>query len=200
MHINPDTALDLIEGRADLSRTEDCAAHLQSCTACREQMEEWRQMHSLLKRQHLASAPPWVMSRAISIIQNAEERRETSGIRQVIASLVFDSFAQPALAGARGAMDARQLVLRAQEFDIHLKIWGESEQRQLVGQILPRGEIRFVDEAKLHLLRNGERFDSTATDDFGEFQFKDIPQGLLSLQVDLPHLTVVGALNMMDMR
>jgi hypothetical protein len=199
MHINPDTALDLIEGHGEPSQNEFWTAHMKTCTTCSEQMEEWRQMHSLLQRKHLTSAPPWVMNKAVGVFQSPATH-ENTGIRRVIASIVFDSFSQPALAGARGAMDARQLVLRANEFDIHLKIWGENEQRQLVGQILPRGATQFVDEAKLHLLRNGERFDTTATDHFGEFQFRDVPQGLLSLQVDLPHLTVVGALNMMDMR
>jgi hypothetical protein len=31
-------------------------------------------------------------------------------------------------------------------------------------------------------------------DQFGGFQFEEVPQGILSLQIDLPKLTVVGAL------
>ena len=199
MHLSLDTALDLIEGRADSSQIEFWMNHIGACKSCGDQMEQWRHMKELLARNHLESAPDWLVKKAVGVFGSTEERKE-SGFRRLVASLVFDSFAQPALAGARGAADARQLVLRAEEFDIHLKIWGEHEQRHMVGQILPRGEAMFVDEAKLHLIRNGERFESTLSDNFGEFQFRDIPQGLLSLQVDLPHLTVVGALNMMDMR
>ena len=199
MHLTIETALDLIEGRAEGSQTDSLMSHMGTCPQCTELMNEWGHMEGLLRRAHLENAPQWVMNKAIALMETAVEPKP-SGIRQLVASLVFDSFAQPSLAGARGATDSRQLVLRAEDFDIHLKVWGEQEQRHLVGQILPRGQNRFIDEAKLHLLRNGERFESTASDDFGEFQFKDIPQGLLSLQIDLPHLTVVGALNMMDMR
>jgi hypothetical protein len=64
------------------------------------------------------------------------------------------------------------------------------------GQILARGAPVPVDGARLHLLRDGERLATTVADKLGEFQFKDVPEGLLSLQVDLPHLTVVGALRL----
>lgn len=117
-------------------------------------------------------------------------------IRQVLASLVFDSFAQPSLAGARGgATTARQMVLRAEGFDIHVKIWGVTPCRHMAGQVLARGDGAFMHRARLHLIRDGERYSSTAVDKFGEFEFEAVPEGFLSLQVDLPHLTVVGTLN-----
>ena len=117
-------------------------------------------------------------------------------IRQVLASLVFDSFAQPTLAGARGgATISRQMVLRAEGYDIHLKIWGVAPRRRMAGQVLARNEGSFVHGARLHLIRDGERFSSIAIDKFGEFEFEVVPEGFLSLQVDLPHLTVVGTLS-----
>ena len=49
------------------------------------------------------------------------KRANLENAPQALASLVFDSFAQPALAGARGgAAMSRQIVLRAEGFDIHL--------------------------------------------------------------------------------
>jgi len=64
----------------------------------------------------------------------------------------------------------------------------------MAGQVLARNEGSFVHEARLHLIRDGERFGSTAVDKFGEFEFETVPEGFLSLQIDLPHLTVVGPL------
>jgi len=123
--------------------------------------------------------------------------REEKGftMRSVLATLIFDSFVQPAMAGARGAAAARQLVMRAEEFDIHVKIWGEQHHKQMLGQLLPRSGKDFVRAARFHLLRNGERLETTATDEMGEFHFTDVPEGDLSLQIDLPNLTVIGALN-----
>jgi hypothetical protein len=143
----------------------------------------------------LQGSAPHGLERAFNILAAAQAAPSISRLRHVSASIVFDSFQQPALAGVRGAETAaRQLVLRAEDFDIHLKIWGEQHQRQLLGQMLTRSGIEFPDSAHFHLLRNGERVESTSMDDMGEFHFRNIPEGDLSLQIDLPHLTVVGAL------
>ena len=152
---------------------------------------------ALLKRAHLENAPQSLLRSAARIFgRQAHHLPKSFTIRQVLASLVFDSFAQPSLAGARGgAAMGRQMVLRAEGFDIHLKIWGVTPGRRLTGQILARGEGAFVHRARLHLIRDGERYGSTVADKFGEFEFELIPEGFLSLQIDLPHLTVVGSLN-----
>src|SRR5947207_14451285 len=75
----------------------------------------------LLKRANLENAPQSLLRNAEHMFDQQSEQPLT--IRQVLASLVFDSLAQPALAGARGggAM-SRHMVLRAEGFDIHLKI------------------------------------------------------------------------------
>jgi hypothetical protein len=119
-----------------------------------------------------------------------------SAAKPATASTLFDSHAQPTLAGTRGAADARHLVLRAEGFDIHVKIWGTTPNRQMAGQILARGAALPVEGARLHLLRDGERLSTTLADILGEFTFNNVPEGLLSLQVDLPNLTVVGALSL----
>jgi hypothetical protein len=155
-------------------------------------------LDELLKRANLENAPQAVLRRAERVFAPAAAAPSSGIIRQVLASLLFDSLAQPALAGARssgGVTSQRQIVLRAEGFDIHLKIWGVTPGKRLAGQILPRGEGSFVQAARLHLIRDGERYDSTAVDKFGEFEFENLPEGFLSLQIDLPHLTVVGTLN-----
>src|SRR5262249_23324584 len=94
-----------------------------------------------------------------------------------------------------GETTARQVVLRAEEFDIHVKIWGDQDRRQMLGQLLPRSGEDFMQAARFHLLRNGERLDTTLVDEIGEVHFTHVPEGNLSLQIDLPNLTVIGALN-----
>jgi hypothetical protein len=88
--------------------------------------------------------------------------------------------------------------MRAEEFDIHIKIWGDRSRRQILGQLLPRNSKDFVQSARFHLLRNGQRIESTTNDEMGEFNFTDVPEGDLSLQIDLPNLTVIGALNIQE--
>jgi hypothetical protein len=116
-----------------------------------------------------------------------------SSAKPTIAATFFDS---QTAAGMRGSMDTRHLVLRSEGFDIHVKILGGSPKKQMTGQILARGVAVPVAGARLHLLRDGERLAITIADKLGEFSFSDVPEGQLSLQIDLPHLTVVGALNL----
>jgi hypothetical protein len=155
-------------------------------------------LDELLKRANLESAPQSVLRRAERVFDGSKPAAPSSGtLRKILASLVFDSLTQPSLAGARGTTTTmqRQLVLRAEGFDIHLKMWGVTPSRRIAGQILSRGESSFVSSARLHLIRDGERYNSTTVDKFGEFEFEKVPEGFLSLQIDLPHLTVVGTLN-----
>jgi hypothetical protein len=193
MHLNSEVVLDLLDGRTDSSRLSELNTHIEQCASCGRQLDEWRTIHSMLGRPHLASAPAQLLRLADSIFEPTPSPvRE--GIRKVVAALVFDSFMQPAFAGVRGTAEARQVVLRAEDFDVHVKISGDPGQQQLIGQIFPRNESRFVDNAQLQLLKDGERVGLTVVDQFGGFQFEEVPQGTLSLQIDLPRLTVVGAL------
>ena len=114
------------------------------------------------------------------------------------ASIVFDSHLQSRSQGIRSGPPgpARQIVLRDIEFDIHIKISRTDTGRKIHGQLLPRTATKsFSQAAKCHVLHNGVRFESTTTDDTGEFRFEGIPDGALYLQIDLPDLTIVGSLN-----
>ena len=194
MHLNTEVALDFVEGR--LSKEEEAfwKRHMEICSDCVRNVQEWQQLRMDLKRTHLVGASKPDLENVFEIFE-PKPGPEPSAIRSVPASIVFDSLLQPALAGARGdAPAARQMVMRAEEFDIHLKIWGDQKHRQMMGQLLPRKGTEFV-SARFHLLRNGERLESTRTDEMGEFHFRDLPEGVLSLQIDLPNLTVIGSLN-----
>jgi hypothetical protein len=194
-HLIPETALDLREKRLDSGQARLWQQHVKECARCTRYLTEWEDLLTALKRSHLRSAPEQDRERAMAIFPPRSEERNLS-IRRIFASIVFDSFNVPALAGARGTpVEARHLLLQAEDFDIHVQIRGEREPRQILGQILSRTREDFSIIAKFHLLRDGERLQaSAAADPLGEFHFTDVPQGELSLQVDLPHLTIIAAL------
>jgi hypothetical protein len=198
MHLSPEIAFDLMEGRLLRDQEDFWKQHLETCSDCAEHVDGWRTLGISLRRSHLKSAPDADLRKAVSIFPSTLEAK-TSPLRSIIASIVFDSFNEPAFAGVRGgAAAARQLVMHAEEFDIHVKIWGDTNRRQMLGQLLPRTGQNFVSTARFHLLRNGERIETTAVDDMGEFHFSEVPEGDLSLQIDLPNLTVIGALNVKE--
>src|SRR5262249_14443107 len=126
--------------------------------------------------------------------------RPSSTLRSIAAAIVFDNLLQPAMAGARGSSSgvARQLVMRAEDFDIHIKIWGERGRKRVLGQMLPRKGHDFAGTAAFHLLRSDERIVSTRSDEMGEFEFTDVAEGDWNLQIDLPNLTVVGSLKVQN--
>jgi hypothetical protein len=198
--LNAETVLDLIEDRMETEERQFWARHIQGCPDCTTQIAEWESLRALIQRSHLENAPPEAIDAASGLFSKKPETPPESRLRLAIATVIFDSFTQPAFAGARGTAESRQIVLRTDELDIHIRISGDFDHRNLLGQLLPRGTPDFAQRARLHLLKNGERFQSTEADDLGEFRFTDVPDGLFSLQVDLPNLTVIGSLNITSPR
>jgi len=196
MHIDTETALDLLEGRLENALTRQWNDHLATCSMCSSELDAFQSFTESLKRPHLENAPEGMLSSAVSLFQKPRNASEPSRIRRVLANLTFDSFAQPAFGGARGETATRQVILSAEEFDIHVRVWATDQSRELLGQIQPRGTKTFIESARLHLLHNGERVSSAEVNELGEFHFRYVPEGGLSLQIDLPHLTVIGALDL----
>ena len=147
-----------------------------------------------LKRSNLKNTPKQVVERAIGMSPHRSGELDRT-IPCIPATIVFDSYSQRALAGVRGVpVPARSLLLQTKDFDIHLQIRRERVQRYILGQILSRRRERFAN-VRFHLLQNGEKLQATTADTRGEFNFSGVPEGALNLQVDFPHLTIIGALN-----
>ena len=182
MHLNSEEMIDAIQGSKQ-------NPHLDGCADCRRELGEWKQLLSTMYIPRLADAPAALLVKAYEIMEPPRPK-----FTEVLASMIFDSFTQPAFAGARGTGTARQVVLRATEFDIHVKISGTPDDLMINGQILSRGNKEFVNTSMVHLVRNGTRFQSSSLNAFGEFEFTKTPSGILRLQIDLPNITVIGDL------
>jgi hypothetical protein len=192
-HLTAETVLDFLEKRLNEGQTSAWEQHVNECARCQRYLTEWEHFMTLIKRPHLQSAPERDVQRATAMFPRHSDERPA--IRCILAATLFDTFSGAVLAGARGVPGTdRNLVLRAEDFDIHVQIRGEREQKQILGQILSRSHQDFVASARLHLMRNGERLQAVASDTLGEFHFTDVPEGELSLQVELPHVTIIGAL------
>src|SRR5262245_66298227 len=104
------------------------------------------------------------MPKEILMQPNPEEDSEaildTPTPRETVAVILFDSLTQP-FEGARGATDARQVVLRAEEFDIHLKISTNPSQHQIIGQVFARTEKQFLSSIRLSLMQDGKPLRTT---------------------------------------
>jgi hypothetical protein len=196
MHLSAETALDFIEGRLAKDQETFWRNHLEICNQCTDDVRFWRQLSTDLKRYHLKSVSDRVLGNVIETFPCRRDQNQSS-FRSVIAALIFDSFHQPTFAGARGtSASTRQLVMRAEQFDIHITLWDEADDRQMLGQLLPRNGQNLFPSARFYLVQNGKRLKTTVVDEMGEFHFRNVPEGDWSLQIDLPNLTVIGALNL----
>src|SRR5579862_460518 len=102
MHLSSEAIIDSFEGHGG-------SKHATECLNCNRQVEEWRQFHARLQKTQLQDAPEAVLQDARGIL----EPRKTIG--EVLSSLIFDSFKQPAFAGARGSGMNRQVVFRVDD-------------------------------------------------------------------------------------
>ena len=192
MHLSAEVALDLIEQRTTEDQVVFWNQHIATCQSCNDQLQAWRRIRALLKRENLESVPASITASAHTIFEPSTPRRP---LRELLASVVFDSFAQPALAGARGALSTRQLLLSAEEIDVHLRVWAQGAERRIAGQVLSRSKTTDIGGTRLHLLSEGKRISSVEADKFGEFEFEEVTDGPLELEIELPHLRITGALN-----
>jgi len=192
MHLRAEEALDLIEMKTSEDQIHFWKAHIATCSSCLNQLQDWQRICALLKRENLESAPEPLSHLANAIFEPTAQRRP---LREVIASIVFDSFTQPALAGARGASAARQLLLTAEDIDIHLRVWSLGTERRIAGQVLSRDKSADLEGTRLHLLNEGRRVGTTEANKFGEFEFDEVVEGVLDIEIELPHVRISSVLS-----
>src|SRR6185436_10485045 len=93
MHLTPEAALDVIEDRITSSEMKSLIDHLETCSSCRQHLEDWRGLHALLQGSHLEGAPLEFLKRAEAVINSLPETLPNIG--EIIASIIFDSHADP---------------------------------------------------------------------------------------------------------
>jgi hypothetical protein len=184
--------VDFLDRRLDEADATAVAIHMAGCPACSDVTGWYERVRGAAASDDSIAPPAWVLKRAVRIFdaQQRSSPRLTERIGQVIASLVFDSFARPALAGVRSTETAnRQLLYRAGDYSIDLQVApSEHSQLDLIGQVLKEGEPSFesVSGLKLDITRGGGVVFSAVTDGMGEFKLSGVEPGIYDLRVQLP--------------
>jgi hypothetical protein len=162
-------------------------AHLADCKECSELKQEFQTLMVQLREDSSFEPPAEVVEWGVNLFQPVM-KPEKGGVRKIIASLVFDTFDQPMLAGVRrvGA-PPRQLLFRAGDVDVDVKIESmEANDRiTLVGQVLSSA-TKFFDNTPVKLESHGIVRYRTRTNVVGEFSFDEVPKDTYHLSVDLP--------------
>jgi len=182
--------LDVAQGRAEAAVANRIQTHLVSgCARCQD---NWSWIQRIV---HLAAAddsvepPPWVLNQAIGLFEAYGPQRQPGRFQRLVASLVFDSLAQPQLVGVRQTGSAaRQYIYRADDWDVDLSFepGEEPETLDITGQVL-KGEAvtEEITGIPVHLTQAGQILASTVTDRLGEFTFDHIARGTYDLSLEL---------------
>lgn len=190
-HFKEEQWVDFANDTISADAKQDMEAHLaKGCALCNQAVSLWR------KVRHAGNAernyqPPLeavrIAKAAFAASHLASGRREAC----TWAEVVFDSFLQPVVAGARsGASGARQMLYRADPYQIDVQVEMGPDQRTLVitGQVLDLRQPGFSGSNVLVVISNLHgHVVRTTTDQFGEFR-NEIPDSG-NLELAFPGLT-----------
>jgi len=117
MHVRIEQILDLVEGSMNTAERPILENHLLSCSECATEFQSWSALLAKVKRSHLVSAPQDAIVSAKQLLPTGKTGLRHR-LRQIVATVVFDSFAidnfaEPAIASVRAQLAAYdQIVLR----------------------------------------------------------------------------------------
>ena len=120
-----------------------------------------------------------------------------------LARLLFDSCLQPAMAGVRGSVPARQLLYETDELCIDLRLEVRRTERRvsMIGQILSRAASQIGhQQLPVRLYEQNQQLTQSITNQYGEFQLEFGPNSAISLaigqdgetRIALPHIDLIA--------
>lgn len=175
--------IDYCDGQLDERDAQPIATHFAAgCCKCEDNRQWYERVRRVAASDDSREPPPWVLKGALKLFDKTRwQDRPVDNLGRIVASLVFDSLSQPALAEVRSAeMSDRQLLYRAGRYSIDLQIaFSDRSTAELNGQLLREDESGFKSVAalSLDLMDKNERLHSTITNEVGEFTIKNVKFG-----------------------
>src|SRR5436309_5137713 len=187
-HITTENLIAYMDGQVSDVEKSTLETHLAGCRECTELKQEFQSLMTQLHDDSSFEPPAELVQWGINLYQPVIQPETGGGLRKIIASLVFDTYDEPILAGVRGVgAPPRQLLFRAGDVDVDVKIESmEANDRiTLVGQVLSSA-TKFFDNTPVKLESHGIVRYRTRTNVVGEFSFDEVPKDTYHLSVDLP--------------
>src|SRR5215471_5772533 len=155
-HVSLETLMNCIDGSASEAERSAAETHVMNCKDCADQKQEFQVLVARLREDSAFEPPANALNYSIDLFQPVI-RPDRTKVRQFIASLVFDTFDQPLVAGMRRVgTPPRQLLFRAGDVDVDVKIESmEANDRiSLAGQVLSSSP-KFFDNTPVNLESHG---------------------------------------------
>ena len=179
---------DFVRGISASETKANIESHLvRGCSDCRATSDVWNQVQTMVSNEKSYTPP----ESAVRMMK--QEFAATYSPRQsspVLASLLFDTLAQPLPAGIRsGTAVARQLVYEADGLTVDLRLDSEARSGKIlvVGQVLDQRLPRLSPSRVSIALwtQKGQPFLQVSPNESGEFQLEFDAQDDLRLLIDV---------------
>ncbi|HEY4950190.1 MAG TPA: hypothetical protein VIH88_07650 [Candidatus Acidoferrales bacterium] len=165
-------------------------SHLQTgCTTCSKEFGMWQRLQQVARRES-GYSPSAVVVRMVNASFANRFGGQLHHAKAEVASLLFDSFRSPLLAGVRSAESAsQQLLYGAGDYRIDIRIEPQidSEKVVLIGQVLNAADPdERLSALPVNLLKGRKILAESVTTQFGEFQIECGLEECFRLAVLLP--------------
>jgi hypothetical protein len=189
-HYSLEKWIDFARNVIDEDEKVKMQSHLQTgCTACSKELRMWQRLQQVARRES-AYAPS---SGAVRTVNASFANRFAGQLHHAeaeVASLLFDSFRSPLLAGVRSTESAsQQLLYGAGDYriDVRIEPQMDSEKVVLIGQVLNAADPdERLSALPVNLLRGRKILAESVTTQFGEFQIECGLEECFRLTVLLP--------------
>jgi hypothetical protein len=172
-HFTTKEWIDFVNRVDSPKQQEAMKEHLSTgCKRCMETVALWQKVHNTAAAEASYQPSPAdvrIAKAAFTAVGRATQLQEKSGFIEVL----FDSFLQPMLAGARsGGLGTRQMLYRADPYQIDIQIEAKLEGNRLMvtGQLLDISSPGIGRDVKITLSNHRGNVIHTTTNQFGEFR------------------------------
>ncbi len=172
-HFTTEESIDFVNQVTSQTQHQAMQKHLDTgCKRCMETVALWQKVHNSAALE-ASYQPPATDVRIAKAAFAAAGRATPQSAKNSFVKVLFDSFLQPALAGARSSgLGTRQMLYRADPYQIDIQIEAKPEGNRLMvtGQLLDVSSPGIVGrDVKITLSNHRGNVFHTITNQFGEF-------------------------------
>jgi len=187
-HLSIENIMTYLDSKATDAEKSKMEAHMAVCAVCSESKRQTEALERLLHEEADFQTPAHLVQALKDLFpaDSTASKPAKPFLAQIIASMGFDSFDEPMLAGIRShAVLTRQRVFRAGEIDVDVKIDPAKGYTHitLTGQVMSEVS-NFVDNALVRLESDGMVRYRTRTNEIGEFSF-EVPHDRYDLSIEI---------------
>ncbi len=172
-HLSEEIFSNLAEGKLQKEALADAENHLSACKNCSSEAETFAKIIGLMKADDSQDAPKDSIKWAKNMFRARIAEPKKTILQKILAILEVDlSQNQPVFGERSGSSPVSQLLYKADEIGISLRITKEGEEAFVMGQIL--GD----DFSKCEIeLQNVKKTFIVSSNELSEFKVSKIPRG-----------------------